>query len=349
MSKRKVHFDDAHVGQGDSTRRFKEKHSLDSDEEDDAVEEKLDEDDIEGQEEGDVGYDDGIKITPFNMREEMEEGHFDKDGMYIFDKDKDKIKDEWMDNIDWQTIKEREDNKTTEMNDDDSDDEADKLDLKSMYSEMLTYLKPGETVRKGLRRLGCKKGKPVSSMDRWKAKKQKKEESEEDKQAAKDKEDFLTLTGLADKLLQNGNMDVYEMTYEKLTYELKKFDNGKERVSVPEKIDDDDALDMFADDIDKTETEKIGKDFGNADSVKTESNSNADKSKEDKDTVQSNEVMWEYKWEDKDDEEIHGPYLSSEMLKWSEDGYFKAGVFCRKAGTQSQFYTSKRIDFDLYT
>jgi len=35
-----------------------------------------------------VDIDDGIKITPFNMKEEMEEGHFDKDGMYIFTKDK---------------------------------------------------------------------------------------------------------------------------------------------------------------------------------------------------------------------------------------------------------------------
>ena len=40
-----------------------------------------------GQEEGDVGYDEGITITPFNMREELEEGHFDKDGTYIFAKE----------------------------------------------------------------------------------------------------------------------------------------------------------------------------------------------------------------------------------------------------------------------
>lgn len=35
-----------------------------------------------------MDFDEGIKITPFNMREEMEEGHFDKDGMYIFNKEK---------------------------------------------------------------------------------------------------------------------------------------------------------------------------------------------------------------------------------------------------------------------
>ena len=41
-----------------------------------------------GQEETTVDFDDGVRITPFNMREEMEEGHFDKDGMYIFDNSK---------------------------------------------------------------------------------------------------------------------------------------------------------------------------------------------------------------------------------------------------------------------
>ena len=40
-----------------------------------------------GQEEGDVGIEEGITITPFNMKEELEEGHFDKDGTYIFAKE----------------------------------------------------------------------------------------------------------------------------------------------------------------------------------------------------------------------------------------------------------------------
>ena len=72
-------------------------------------------------------------------------------------------------------------------------------------------------------------------------------------------------------------------------------------------------------------------------------------SEESKSPSASDEVMWEYKWEDKDGEEIHGPYSSSDMLKWTEDDYFKDGVYCRKVGSDSQFYSSKRIDFDLYT
>ena len=41
---------------------------------------------IVGQEDETIDFDQGTKITPFNMKEELEEGHFDKDGMYIFDK-----------------------------------------------------------------------------------------------------------------------------------------------------------------------------------------------------------------------------------------------------------------------
>ena len=56
--------------------RFKEKHSLDSDEEDnEQISGKMVDDDIEGQEDSTVDFDDGIKVTPFNLKEEMEEGY----------------------------------------------------------------------------------------------------------------------------------------------------------------------------------------------------------------------------------------------------------------------------------
>ena len=51
MSKRKVQFQEQELGaeaKGSGSRRFKEKHSLDSDEEDDEKEEVMHEDDIEG-------------------------------------------------------------------------------------------------------------------------------------------------------------------------------------------------------------------------------------------------------------------------------------------------------------
>lgn len=53
-----------------------------------------------GQEEGVVGQDGEIRITPFNMQEELEEGHFDTEGMYHWKKEKD-VQDNWLENIDW--------------------------------------------------------------------------------------------------------------------------------------------------------------------------------------------------------------------------------------------------------
>lgn len=40
-----------------------------------------------GQEDTKVDIEDGQRFTPFNMKEELEEGHFDKEGTYIFKKD----------------------------------------------------------------------------------------------------------------------------------------------------------------------------------------------------------------------------------------------------------------------
>lgn len=47
-----------------------------------------------------IDYDEGVRITPFNLDEEMQEGHFDSEGNYFVNKEKD-IRDNWLDNIDW--------------------------------------------------------------------------------------------------------------------------------------------------------------------------------------------------------------------------------------------------------
>ena len=72
------------------------KHSLDSDEEledaNDAENEKLNDDDIEGQEDETIEKEGEIKITPFNLKEEQEEGHFAKDGNFVWKKEKEVIR-----------------------------------------------------------------------------------------------------------------------------------------------------------------------------------------------------------------------------------------------------------------
>lgn len=38
------------------------------------------------------------------------------------------------------------------------------------------------------------------------------------------------------------------------------------------------------------------------------------------------------------------------MAEWQDSGYFKEGILCRKVGDpNAQFYSSARIDFDIYT
>ena len=64
------------------------------------------------------------------------------------------------------------------------------------------------------------------------------------------------------------------------------------------------------------------------------------------------ELMWEYKWENVEYAETHGPFTSLEMLKWTDEGFFPDGVFVRKISSSdansTAYYNSKRIDFDLY-
>ncbi|KAF2345841.1 hypothetical protein FHG87_023403 [Trinorchestia longiramus] len=152
----------------------KKAHTLDSDEEEedhdagndvaDKSSNILQENDIEGQEAPTIAFEGETTITPFNMKEEMEDGHFDGEGFYHFKKDSEQIKDAWLDDIDWVKVKHVEDNKNKYGSDDESDDsqeketsqgsEAGDSDSKQelvIYEQLLEHLKPEETVQKALK------------------------------------------------------------------------------------------------------------------------------------------------------------------------------------------------------
>lgn len=374
MSAKRVKFDEESLAEqfkadneAGECRLKKGKHSLDSDEEDDDGDkyDVMKEDDIEGQEDKTIEYDDDIPITPFNMREEMEEGHFDSDGTYIFDRTKAAIRDNWIDNIDWVRIKESERIKFQKQAEAamDSDDEPPPVDKLSLFQEMLDILQPQETVAKAVRRLGKSKGKPLTTAQRWKAKRQKTDgkggEDAADAKAEQDKALMLKLTEIADTLVQDGMMEIYEATKEKISFLIKQEQekSSKSSFTVPENVDDDDALDMFAENIDKQEAEKAGKsdavaekdgpkknddkgESSNAETTGTESGTT---------TADETEVQWEYKWENTDTATVLGPHPTSQMMIWQEEGYFKEGAYCRRVDTGGQFYSSNRIDFDLYS
>ncbi|XP_072298834.1 CD2 antigen cytoplasmic tail-binding protein 2 isoform X1 [Eucyclogobius newberryi] len=339
--------------------RFKGKHSLDSDEEDEAEESSskyniLADDDVDGQENATIDFDEGVSITPFNLKEEMEEGHFDSEGNYFIKKET-QIRDNWLDNIDWVRIKEQpfkkkkkglsakrkrrvgdedeaeeeskreaergaseeEEDKEEEKEEEEREDPLASLSRSQLTQAVVELLQPGETVAAGLRRLGGLKGK------------KKKLTAGAEEETKRDADKLDKLTALADRLVGSGDYEIYQQTYEKLNYRLKSSSEAAKRKAEPGD-DGDGELDMFGDKFDEKRDSKTEDD--------------------EQEMKKSDEVMWEYRWENKDGSEIYGPFSSRQMQDWVDDEYFSTGVYCRRIDQEgSQFYNSKRLDFDLYT
>jgi len=333
------------------------KHSLDSDEDEDVEKYEVLEKGVYetiGSEAKTVEFDQDIKVTPFNMKDELEEGNFDKEGFFHWKKDKDDIQDAWLDNIDWNNVKtfkkfkaeeyrveavlqvadsmkpstsKHDEDEGEENEEDEAEEEKEEsfqeLGLKEkniLFMQMLEFMKSGETVLKTIKRLGKTSGGQAvsqSASQRWSKKKITNQESASVNEA--DKKALETLTSLANKFIEMGFYDIYEETYEKLVLK-----------TAPPKIAEDE-FDMFADEVDEA---KLAESRPSGSVAETE-----DKT-----------VKWFYKMTSSDEAEVKGPYSSEQMLKMSENGTFpKEGVWCRKADeASSNFYNSKRIDFDLY-
>ncbi|KAH8341590.1 hypothetical protein KR059_011175 [Drosophila kikkawai] len=299
------------------------KHTLDSDEEDsdDYEREYLNDSDIEGGEEGVAKEVDDVKVTPFNMKEELEEGHFDKDGHYHWNKETE-AKDNWLDNIDWVKIGKQKnafDPAKEDQNSNSSDDDAlvpaDKAFSLSMnLTKMLEFMKAGETVKMTLQRLGSQR--PVlTTLQRIKQKKAGIVDTKT--------QEISQLTELANEILsKTGNMDIYQETFENIKSKLADLPG----TSKSKPADD---IDMYADDFEAKESER-----SKAPTAAAPASSPP-------------ELAWEFKWS-QNETEVQGPFTTAKMLKWSKENYFKNGVYVRKCGENTNFYSSNRIDFDLY-
>lgn len=385
MSKRKVTFEEAAVdeqleglhlpkkkfeqttGVSGPGSRFKVKHSLDSDEEEEDDEggddstkyDILNAEDVEGQESATVDFEDGVRITPFNLKEEMEEGHFDSEGNYFVNKET-LIRDNWLDNIDWVRVKDqglgqrktilvKEGDEETKDEDDDDDDMDVKgktpLEKKALLEGLLEMLQPGETVAKAIRRLGVRGAKELALPRKWKPRKPKegepvpevKEEEPVDEAEKLRKGQLERLSGLADQMVARGVYEIYQDTSEKLAYRLKVLTAGPTPFPAAPAATHE-PLDMFADEIDETKL-----------SI-TQEKIQEEKEEKEMEKAMLDDTMWEYKWENNDKAELYGPFSSAQMRDWVDQGYFEDGVYCRKVlSSGGQFYNSRRIDFDLYT
>ncbi|XP_055531672.1 CD2 antigen cytoplasmic tail-binding protein 2 homolog isoform X2 [Wyeomyia smithii] len=295
----------------------------------------LNDNDIEGEEEGIARVDGETKFTPFNMKEEMEEGHFDADGHYLWKKGAE-IRDNWLDNIDWIKIKkdpnykDKNDAAVKGLGDSDSDDDEEKtkpFDSFVTYQAILNMMEPHETIKKTLQRIGKKTAK-LTTAQRWKMRKA---------GTVDESSEMVTkLTALANEILtREGNMDIYDETYEIIQ---KKLSTSKTKAG--------DELDMYADDFDSKEKDKLVD--GHSENEPSTASDTKPSSSKDANDEDKRPLMWEYK-EQQNADKIKGPFTTEQMRQYSEEGKFNNGAFVRKVGSEdSRFYSAARIDFELY-
>ncbi|CAH8570721.1 unnamed protein product [Schistosoma haematobium] len=309
------------------------KPSLDSDEEDYNDKDcfRLHEADIDGQEATTLEYDDEVKITPFNMKEELEEdGHFDSAGTFIFKKQVD-ARDNWLEDINWLEVKKNQEKnslKDTSISDELGGKVLSKEEKLALYQELLSYLQPSETVLRSIRRMGACSDtkKSASASQRWLQNKHPKTKTE-----TGNPEGLIRVTELADQLVQGGDFDVYQKT----------FDDIKKLIECTKQFAADDELEVLGQAFD----EKQGDDKGGIKSTEEHDGTDHDGSNN------NTSVMWHLKRSNKPNTEIEGPYTSEQLKVWLQDGTFNDddNILIRESTkSDGQFYNITRIDFDLY-
>ncbi|VDN25462.1 unnamed protein product [Gongylonema pulchrum] len=274
----------------------------------------------------------------------------------------DEIKDAWLDNIDWtkffyQYTFFQEEDSSTAINFGDSE-------LKSVYERIAAMLKPNETIEHALSRLGKEKGLSAAEerKRRWAAKKAGREYVDEGAAAMKE------LTGLADSLVSNGELEAYQYTLEKLLFLIKELQTentgqveeekaaGKSSSDVvfwEYKLSNEDGAEIFGPFTSEQmlEMQQEGK-FENGGWARKQGAQSFYTEEEQKGAAaeksSSDVVFWEYKLSNEDGAEIFGPFTSEQMLEMQQEGKFENGGWARKQGAQS-FYTVARIDFEIYT
>jgi CD2 antigen cytoplasmic tail-binding protein 2 len=312
----------------------------------------LDLDEIEGQEyTSKDAYDEESGetiIEAFNMKAEMEEGKFDEAGNYVRNKkDPNAFHDNWLQGVSRKDIekakraheKQEQERKLKEA------EEASKgpLDRISIWKEILTIMKRGETLLDTLQRLGggpSNKGKNKRGQKQYKKKKGKASETTEmvvDKEELtpeeiadqERKKQIERLTDLSDKMMALGHFNVYDDSWEQILRNLKREGVVPEDwvpVSVEEENDNTSCNEVSS---------SVTTNFEN---ISTNYN-----------TQQS---YWEYKWSDTsgaNSNEIYGPFSGEDMKAWNDQGFFTQGILVRKACTEDVFVSSNDIDFTSFT
>ncbi|KAF9500430.1 hypothetical protein BDN71DRAFT_1462552 [Pleurotus eryngii] len=190
---------------------FADNSGSDSEESD----EPEDEDDAERRKKEGMGY----ELSSFNMKEEMEEGKFTEDGMYVRSFDPHGVHDRWMEGLDEREIKlaRRRKRKQEKLQKERIQAEEQELEQSggkgALERELVGMLKKGESVLEALQRLGARSRKAKGP-------------TRSSKTASLDKpksvSDIDHITHLASNIMSLGDTDIYSKTYEELVRDIRR-------------------------------------------------------------------------------------------------------------------------------
>jgi CD2 antigen cytoplasmic tail-binding protein 2 len=126
------------------------------------------------------------------------------------------------------------------------------------------------------------------------------------------------MSGLANQFVSNGELDIYQETYERLKSKLDRLQSSTTASS----------FDMYGD-------HDVSSSVNNSTSNDTNSKSSS--------------ILWEYTTNENSPDNLQGPFTTEQMIRLNntEGKLDKDKVRCRRIGTE-QFYSIKRIDFDLF-
>uniref|UniRef100_A0A5K3FAL8 GYF domain-containing protein n=1 Tax=Mesocestoides corti TaxID=53468 RepID=A0A5K3FAL8_MESCO len=283
-----------------------------------------------GQEPDTIGYDGDVRITPFNMREELEDdGHFDASGTFIFKKTNE-TGDNWLEDVDWTEVRRREDEArklpvnleaVNEALPEITDDQQ-----TSLYREVCELLLPKETVLRGLKRMGPTKGARGAGPQRrnWTRRRDGTTvTNKEPDPVGGDPAGFAKLTELANDLLGGGDFDIYQKTREVI----------EDLVASRTKKNEESELDALGAAIDD------GAGF---------EPSNGDGSDHDDDAADNDAPKWIMKKGGADaDTEVEGPFVEADVRRWLAEGVFARPdrVFVKRQDSNEAFQPLTAVDF----
>ncbi|KAH3766368.1 CD2 antigen cytoplasmic tail-binding protein 2 [Pelomyxa schiedti] len=283
---------------------------------------------VKGEEASTISYDGDIKIEPFNLRQEMQEGSFDGQGNYTEFRQPRALSDAWLEECDSKYAEDMEreaeelERKWRAKAKADRMAKAEKreaIDTYACRASMLQLLLPGEDTWGALKRLGKKDGG--------------------------DKAKFLKLTEAADALLASGDINIYTMNRDQIraaaaaellheTQDVAKVvdDSSEDPITEADLVPRTTSSTATSTSTSTSTSAPSTKPKGSSTwsnvaknskgSSKSTSSSNAREEESEGSVVKAKkpEVMWEYQISGND--QVQGPFTTAQMMEWVQAGCF---------------------------